>query len=142
LLKRERVRQELTEVVTRIAERVKNLQRQRNHLAVRIEPNMGDDAPFRRAEADFPHFAWAAVRVVLDFEPPGDRRMLMSYVMIGRDPAAKEEIIAVFGAHRSWEVVARGPVASPQHEETMVEHVRTQFVKLDTEMGALIEKLE
>ncbi len=141
-LKRERVRQELAEVATRIAERVRGLRRQRNYLVAKVEPNLGDDMPFRRAEADLPNLVWAAVRVMFDFEPPGDRHMLMSYVMIGRDPTAREEVVAVFGADRSWEVVARGPVGTPQHEEAMVEHVRTQFAKLDAEMAALIERLE
>ncbi len=77
-----------------------------------------------------------------DFEPPGDRRMLMSYIMIGRDPAAAEEVIALYTSRRDWHVLARGPVGTPRHEEVMVENVVFQVAELDVEMARLIERLD
>ena len=111
-----------------------------NQLTRMVTTNMGDTEAFAKADAEVPHAAWVAIRILVAFETTKERPMYMSYVFIGRAPNG-EEIVALFDASREWTVLSSSRDPKANHEEIIVDTIRKQLQVLDERIAPDIRRL-
>lgn len=138
-----RTRGELGAVCERVAKQVQDRAASRSeYVQVSIQPNFGDVAAFERAGRGHLGVVWAAVRVMVDFEPTsGERQYLLAYTFIGRTPTG-EEFIAALNSGGEWRELAHGPAGTPQHEEAMIASIVEQVESTAQHMASVIRGLE
>jgi hypothetical protein len=111
----------------------------RHGVSKRIDTNMGDP-PFAVLKGEYPGSVWMAVRVKVDFEPPGSRLLRMSYVFVGRlDP--QREIVGIYNENQQWRPLAEGVPGSPKHHDLMVAAAGDELTRLVKKIATEIDEM-
>lgn len=103
-----------------------------------VEANRGDMEPFGRAKSEFPQADWAAVRVMVRFEPTPSL-LWLSYMMLGRTPDG-QEIVAQYDEEREWRRLALSFAGDPEHDALIVKAVRAELDRLTERLSDALER--
>ena len=102
-----------------------------------VEGNRGDMIPFGHAKAEVPAADWAAVRVMVRFEPTPPLCWL-SYALVGQTPDGRE-IVARFDEDRQWSIRSESFAGDPAHDALIVEAVRADLDRLTERLSGALE---
>jgi len=104
----------------------------------RVAGNAGDTTPLRIAGSIFPNSVWAAVRILVRFEPE-PAIMLLSYVMLGHTEN-KEEVVMLIDEKETPEILSTSHPGDPSHGQLIQERALKEVERLSTKAAGRLSK--